>query len=147
MDEEYEEIEEKPRMIKVIVKQPNGDPEIKEVPNAYEEMAEFCHGFIGMGEMPFNRRINYIVNDSSLVNGMEPNIVLPEYENLIAGPVIFAGNDDEGNTISLTDEQIEKVMKYIGRNQVFYLSMEGAYIYMMSMSSGFEKEKELEMEV
>ena len=147
MDEECEEFLEESRMIKVIVKQPNRDPEIKEVPNAYEVMAKFCHGLIDMGEMPFDRRINYIVNDCSLRNGMEPNVILPEYENMIAGPVMFAGNDAEGNTVSLTDEQIESVLRYIERNQVFYLSKEGAYIYMMSMSSELEREKNLEMEV
>ena len=144
MEEEYEET---PETIKVIVKEPNREPEIREIPNDYRSLAEFCHGLIDMGEMPFDRRVNYIVNDCSLRDGMEPNIVLPEYESLIAGPAMFAGNDEEGNMISLTDDQIKSVLKYIERNQVFYMSMEGAYIYMMSMASELESEKNLEMEV
>lgn len=144
MEEEYEET---PKMVKVITKEPNREPEIREIPNDYRCLAEFCKGLIDMGEMPFDRSVNYIVNDCSLRNGMEPNIVLPEYENLIAGPVMFAGNDEEGNTISLTDKQVKRIMKYIERNQVFNMSMEGAYIYMMSMASKLENEKNLEMEV
>ena len=143
MEEEYEE---DPEMIKVITKEPNREPEIREIPNDYRCLAEFCKGLIGMGTMPNDERANYIVNDSSLVNGMEPNIVLPEYEEVIAGPVMFAGLDpDTGNTVSLTGRQVERIMRYIERNQVFNMSMGMAYRYSKACASASGSEKEMEV--
>lgn len=143
-----EECEYAPSMIKVIAKEPNREPKIKEIPNDYRCLVEFCKGLIDMGVLPNDDRVNYIVNDSSLVNGMEPNIVLPEYGELIAGPVLFAGLDPEsGNTISLTDQQVGRILKYIEKNQVVNMSIGMAYRYAKAAGSILENGKDIEMEV
>lgn len=83
----------------------------------------------------------------SLMNGMSPNIVVPEWESVFPGPLIFAGYDPEtGNTISLTNKQIDKVLNYINRNQVFNMSLDRAYLYSKVIGPFEQCEDALKME-
>ena len=64
-----------------------------------------------------------IFNDEFLMNGMRPNIVTPENYGVICGPIIFAGVDSQtGDTISLTEEQVKKVIQYCNDNMLFNIS-------------------------
>lgn len=142
-----EEIEADPKLIKVVIKEPNKEPEVKEIVNSYRNISNICHGLIDFTYLPTDESVDVILNDESLMNGMEPNVVVPESENVWAGPLIFAGNDPEtGETISLTDRQIEKVMKYIERNQVFGMSLKGAYIYSKAIGPLQQSQDAMEME-
>lgn len=118
------------RKIKVVLKKPNEKALVTEINNEYEQFAELVDGLIDMTEHPIIEDVDVILNDMSLMNGMSPNIVVREWESVFAGPLIFAGYDPEtGNTISLTDKQIGKVLNYINRNQVFNMSLDMAYLY------------------
>ncbi len=142
-----EEMEEAPSMIKVVIKEPNKEPEIKEIVNSYRNISNICQGLIDFTYLPTDESVDVIVNDESLVNGMEPNVVVPESENVWAGPIIFAGNNPEtGETVSLSDKQIEHVLKYIERNQVFGMSLKGAYIYSKAIGPLQQSQDAMEME-
>lgn len=116
--------------MKVIVKYPNKDAEVKEIGDDYEELSTICEGLIDVVSLPTDSSIDIICNDEFLYNGMEANIVMPETEGILAGPLVFAGYDPyTGDTISLTDEQIVTAMRYINRNKLHNMSLEGAYRY------------------
>ena len=45
--------------------------------------------------------------------------MLPEYDHVMGGCLIFVGYDPStGASVSLTDNQAEKIMDYIGKNKV-----------------------------
>jgi len=116
--------------IKVIIKYPNKEAEVKEIDNDYKVLSNICEGLIDMVSLPADETIDIICNDEFLYNGMEANIVTPENEGVIAGPIILAGYDFEtGDTISLTDEQIKTGLKYLKRNIVYNMTIERAYLY------------------
>jgi hypothetical protein len=121
---------ETPEMIRVVTKLPNEEPKIVTMSNDYKTIASFCQGFIDMTELPKGENIDLICNDEFLMNGMETNIVMPEREQVFCGPLIFCGYDPEtGDSVSLSDRQVEEVMKYCKRNMLHNMSLEGAYRY------------------
>lgn len=119
-----------PELIRVVTKLPNEEAKITTMKNDYKTISSFCQGFIDMTELPKGENIDLICNDEFLMNGMETNIVMPEREQVFCGPLIFCGYDPEtGDSVSLSDRQIEEVMKYCKRNMLHNMSLEGAYRY------------------
>ena len=132
---EFEE-ENKIQIIRVILKEPNKEPKVAYIQNDYEVIKEYCKGLIDITSLPINDNIDVILNDESLVLNMEPNIIVPEYIGVLAGPLIFTGiNKLTGETISLNDEQVVSALNYIERNKVYNMSLEHAYLYSKVMSS------------
>lgn len=126
MDEEYET----PKTIRVVTKLPNEEAKVEEIDGGYRAVSDFCGGMIDMVDHPKDERMSIICNDEFLVNGMEPNIVVPEREQVFCGPLIFCGYDPEtGDSVSLSDEQVRAAMKYCKRNMLHHMSLEGAYRY------------------
>ena len=119
-----------PELIRVVTKLPNEEAKITTMKNDYKTISSFCQGFIDMTELPKGENIDLICNDEFLMNGMETNIVMPEREQVFCGPLIFCGYDPEtGDSVSLSDRQVEEVMKYCKRNMLHNMSLEGAYRY------------------
>ena len=105
--------------IRVLCKEPNGPLEEKYIENDIHVLQEYVKGYIDMTNLPGTEDIDIICNDEFLYNGSLPNITMPERRNVLCGPLIFAGfNEEDGSTISLTDEQIEKVQKYVKANEL-----------------------------
>lgn len=128
MDEE--EIIDEPKIVRAITKLPNEEPKVVEISDDVRTIQDFCQGLIDITGLPKDENIQVICNDSFLCNGMEPNIVIPEWEEVLCGPLIFMGLDPEtGDTLSLTDKQIEQTVKYCKRNNLHHMSLEGAYRY------------------
>ena len=131
--------------IKVVLKKPNEKEIVTFIDNEYEEFANYCDGLIDITKHPTIDDVDVVLNDMSLMKGMSPNIIVPEYEEIFAGPLIFVGYDsDIGKSLSLTDEQVDKVLNYINRNQVFNMSVERAYLYLKLMGPFRQCECELE---
>lgn len=138
--------------IKVIQKLPNEEAKVVEMDNTLGELQSFVKGNIDYLEMPRQHNSDLIFNDNFLYEDMEPNIVMPEREEIICGPLIVAGYEPEtGNTISLTNNQIVSAMKYIERNKVYNMSIIGAFRYAKVLKGYQEAEdqirKEKQMEV
>jgi hypothetical protein len=128
MDEE--ETLEEPKIIRVITKLPNEEPKIVDMSTEISGIQEFCQGLIDITGLPKDETVQVICNDNFLCNGMEPNIVVPEWEQVFCGPLIFTGFEPEtGETVSLTDKQIEETLRYCKRNNLHHMSLEGAYRY------------------
>ncbi len=118
------------RFIRVVIKEPYKDPEIKTIKNDYKRISEYLGGMMDITEFPLDETIDVMVNDESLLNGMDPNIIVPEIEGVWAGPIIFAGYEPEtGESISLSDRQIEKVMEYIKENASRDQTLSEAYLH------------------
>ena len=132
--------------VKVITKRPNEKPKVEDIENEYEALYNYVLGLIDYTYLPKREDIDIIVNDSSLILGMDANIVLPEYEGVLAGPIIFAAHNENGDMISLNDEQIDYILKYIDKNQVFNMSLERAFQYSRIIKPLRECEDELGLE-
>lgn len=96
----------------------NGKFETREIKGALEDFQNIVDGYI---EIPFvcnefiDNNIDVIINEEGkLIDGMNPEVAIVsgdtcETVDIIFGNCIFVGNDNEGNSISLTDEQIKFV--------------------------------------
>jgi hypothetical protein len=60
-------------------------------------------------------RIDLWVNEEGKFNGCRPNFQIFNGQDIVMGPVFFASNDDEGDTVSLSDEQVAVVRAWLAR--------------------------------
>lgn len=133
--------------IRAIVKYPDQKPVEKTLKGGYKEISDICQGLIDISTLPDDPSVTLIVNDVSLVNGMRPNIVMPEYRTVLCGPIVICGADLEtGESVSLSKEQLEKAESYLRENEVHHMSLEGAYRYCQAIAPLREAEKQLREE-
>lgn len=100
--------------MKVLVLE-NGMLEEKEIENTLESLQKIVGGWIEIPYISHRFReevIDVIINEEGKMIGLEPQIAVINKDrnqiiDLIAGNCIFASHDKEGNTIGLTNEQIE----------------------------------------
>lgn len=130
--------------IRAVVKEPNKDAVVTEITNDYKTLSKAVGGLIDMTPMPTDDSVDIVCNDEFLYNGMEPNIVMPEREGVLCGPIVFVGyNPEDGSSISLTDKQVEKALRYCQRNVLHHMSLEGAYRYSKVIGPLQQSEDEL----
>lgn len=95
----------------------NGELATKEINNTLKDLQEIVGGYI---EIPFiskkfyEHEIDIIINEEGKLIGLKPEIAVlkestTETLDIIMGNCIFASHDNEGNTIGLTEKQIEIV--------------------------------------
>lgn len=121
--------EKKSNKIRVILKEENKPARVEEIDNDIKFLQGFVGGMIDMTSMPgMNGEVDVICNDEFLYNGSLPNVMVPEYDHIMGGNLIFAGYDPEdGSSISLTDKQIDDVLKYIDKNKVENMDFDMAF--------------------
>ena len=123
------------KKIKVVVKIPNKDAEVKVIDSGYETLSDIVGGLIDIISLPMDNNIDIVCNDEGLLMSMNPNIVIPEYESVLVGPIVFQSyNIETGDAMSLTDEQIDTVIKYCNCNKVNDMALEDAYYYSKFLS-------------
>ena len=93
----------------------------KEIDNSLKALQNEVGGYI---EIPcFSRKLNennidMIINEEGKVNRLQPQLAIYQDNKIvdvICGNIIFASANEDGDTIGLTDEQIEivkEVLKY-----------------------------------
>lgn len=103
----------------------NGKLQEKEIKNSLEELQSIVGGYI---EFPFlgnkfkDNTIDVIINEEGkFIEGLKPEIAMVDREtksilDIVYGNCIFASHDEEGNTISLNDEQIKIIMEELQMN-------------------------------
>lgn len=124
----------KENKIKVVVKEVNKPCEVREITNDYKAFQGIVEGLYEITQMPNREDIDIACNEEYLLNGMDANLVVPEHENVLGGPLIFMGYDPEnGDSISLTDEQIVAVQEFVQTHEVRYQSIAEAYYGMKAM--------------
>ena len=57
-------------------------------------------------------------NDEGLLIGLEPNVYRPQWKDALFGPLVFVGAGDEGESVSLKEEQINRLMEYFQNHSV-----------------------------
>ena len=92
--------------IKVLIVEPDKEPYEQEIEHTLETLQSIVNGVIDIIEIEKN--VDLIINDEGKILNLEFNRVIPN--DVIAGTFIVAGQKN-GETISLTEEQIEKYKK------------------------------------
>lgn len=111
-------------MMKVLVLS-NGQLESKDIPNTLDALQEIVGGYI---EIPYisndlyKNGIDIIINDEGkLIDGMNKEIAVVEKStgkvlDIIFGNCIFASHDEEGETVGLTEDQMDVIGKLLGNS-------------------------------
>ena len=94
----------------------NGELKEQEIGNGLEHLQKIVGGYI---EIPFlgdtfrNNGIDVIINEEGkLIDGLKAEIAIVNEKqgnilDIVYGNCIFASHDEEGNTVGLTEEQIQ----------------------------------------
>lgn len=101
----------------------NGELREREIENTLEELQKLVGGYI---EVPYlgktfrENGIDVIINeDGKFVEGLRPEIAVIDEKtkqtlDVVYGNCIFATHNEEGDTIQLSKEQAEVVMRELG---------------------------------
>ncbi|MBD5091849.1 MAG: DUF3846 domain-containing protein [Clostridiales bacterium] len=105
--------------ITAIIKQPFSRPYVTEIENSLESYQKIVGGRIECVDMPKAKGIDIILNEEGKLDGLAPNVFLPEYDDCIMGPiVVVAFNPQRGNHLGLSNEQVSDAMNYLNKNHV-----------------------------
>lgn len=83
-------------------------PVVKDMELTLENMQEFVEGYVECVRMPFD--IDIWINDEGKIIEKEKNIILlmlGEPYDVICGNALFTSHDDEGDSIGLSDTQLQ----------------------------------------
>lgn len=101
-----------------VVKYPFQKPETIALEKGLKPLQKIVGGSIDAADLPDIEDVFGYCNDEGLLIGLEPNIYRPEWKDAIVGPIVFTGAGDDGNSISLTLEQVKEVTEYLNVNSV-----------------------------
>lgn len=129
--------------ITAIVKYPQKKPQTIALEKGLKPLQEIIGGIITSADLPDIEGVVGFVHDEGLLIGLEPNIYRPEYEDALVGPLVFVGEGDGGNDVSLTPEQTKQVMNYLEQNSVRDF---GEFLYHIETRFAYYKpKKQMEM--
>ena len=101
--------------IKVIILEAENDEAIivEKWEHSLENLQQFVGGYIEAVRVTDS--ITLWINEEGKLEGLEPNFHLCRMNgmpyDLVVGDVLIAGTDEEGNTVSLTDDEIKEVQE------------------------------------
>lgn len=105
--------------IRVVIRQPFSVMKVADIEKGHSSLQRLVGGLIDCFEMPGRTDIDFVFGDESKIgDAVIPNIYVPEYNDILCGPLVAVGNDFNGNHVGLTDEQIEAVENYIEKTKV-----------------------------
>lgn len=96
----------------------NGKLKQKNINNTLEALQEIVGGYIEipfLSEIFFKNEIDIIINDEGkFIEGLNPEIAIVrkgdnQIADIVYGNCIFASHDEQGETVSLSDEQIKVI--------------------------------------
>lgn len=96
--------------IRVVKIEVGSQPTITEIEQSLEASQQVVGGHLACIRIGTN--IDMWINEEGLINGLERNIVLAskgQPYDVIHGNVFFTSHDSTGDTIALTDEQIDEL--------------------------------------
>ena len=133
--------------IKILIKEPYKKPYIKEVENELKTYQEIVGGYIEYIGCPTCEEIDLVCNEEGKLDKLEGNFFIPEYEDCLVGTVFAVGYNDEGDFISITDEQVKIVTEYMEKYSL--LENENLYLDFYAITNRINtlyKSKEIEQE-
>lgn len=99
------------KSLKVILVHPAADAKvlIVDATNTLESLQALVGGMIeGISVVA---GVDGYINEEGKILGMPPNVKIPY--DMICGPIVFTRTDDEGETVSVEDGDLEKVQKWL----------------------------------
>jgi hypothetical protein len=102
--------------IKVIKIPVGSDPMVVQIPNTLEAMSDLVGGYIetvGLGD-----GLDLCLNEEGKLLGLPPNVALFGGQDVVAGDCFLLRHDEEGESISVTPEDINK---FVGHGRVLSL--------------------------
>lgn len=104
--------------IKILIKEPYKKPYIKEVQDELKTFQNIVGGYVECVGLPGNDEIDIICNEEGKLDKLAGNFFVPEYEDCIVGTVFAVGYNNEGDWISITDDQTKKAAEYMEKYAV-----------------------------
>jgi hypothetical protein len=117
-------------MLRILVVEPHKEPYIANIPDDYKSFQKIVGGTFECIYPDENTVI--FCNDEAKLIGLEGNRKINS--DIIAGTFAIAGDNHEGDTISLTDEQIEKYSARFKEPEVYTTEEVEDNCYMTFMS-------------
>jgi hypothetical protein len=107
-------------MIKGILIRPGNVPEVIEFKEGYKELQRLVEGNF---EMPaLFDDVDVVLNEEGKFNGSDPNRLLyykGQLIDILFGNIVIVDANEEGETISLSEEKINKYMKIFSNEAIF----------------------------
>lgn len=107
--------------IKVVRVAPSKKPEVVEIDDSLESLQHEVDGYIEMC-YPFEEEVALIVNEEGKLGGYQLNrAIIDEGEivDIVFGTFLVVGLGDEGDLVSLTDEQVKTYTKLYEKPEMF----------------------------
>jgi hypothetical protein len=104
--------------IKILIKEPYKKPYIKEVEDELKTFQNIVGGLIECVGCPTVKEIDLICNEEGKLDSLPGNFFIPEYEDCLVGTAFAVGYNDEGDFVSVTDEQAKKVTEYMDKYEL-----------------------------
>ncbi len=113
-------------MIRVVTQNPGVGvkPQVQEIEHSLsamqklvtpEHMTSGCIELVYMPELADEHKIDMYVNEEGKFNGCKANFPIFGGRDIAFGPVFFSTADDEGETVSLSDEQVKVVLAFLDK--------------------------------
>jgi hypothetical protein len=106
----------KEERISILVRRAGQEPTVETITNHFTAMQEIVGGNI---EMPYNpdlRDLQIVCNeDGKFLEDVKPNVYWGG-SDVIFGDIFFVGTNGDGESVSVTPEQIEQAKKFIAGN-------------------------------
>lgn len=119
-----------------VIKKPYQKPETVAIEKGLKPLQEIVNGGIDVVYLPNIDDIHGYCNDEGLLIGMEPNFYRPDYGDAIVGPAVFMASGADGESESLSPEQVKKITAYLEANSVKDFSE-----FLYHLNTGFEHYK------
>lgn len=142
---------ENKKLLKVLIKEPDKKPYVKEIEDTLEAKQSIVGGLIECVGMPNIDNVDLYVNEEGKLDNLQGNFWLPEYEDCTVGTCFMVGYDEEsGENVDITDKQIKQCEKYISMFQIpigldLYLDFNILNEFMKKQFKQYKKNKQEEM--
>lgn len=125
------------KKLRALLVKENELPVEVEIPNTLNSLQKQVEGYIEYYYIPDTEDAVIICNEEGKINGMGPNREVGR--DIIFGPFLIVGDDyEQGETISLTDEQVSKYKKIFNEK-----SIEKTYEKITKIKLGIHDEYEM----
>ena len=104
------------KTIKVIIKEPGKQAEVREIEDKYENLSSIVDGMIEFVDIPIDG-VSIISNEEYRINQLPFNVIIPEYKNYIGGTFLVVGEDGP-ETVSVPEDKLDAVVKYLNDNSL-----------------------------
>ena len=131
--------------MKVVVIEPCKMPDVKELssPIEYLDLQKIVGGYIEHVIANEMRGFDIWINEEGKLCGLAPNFTIFNGCDVIVGTAVITKTDDEGNTIGLTDEEVEELLKkHYGDIDARIEQMKKQIELLLAKGSGVVKTKE-----